>query len=93
MKVQNFNLSGVIVNKVTSKNNDEKNVESKRQFFSDRVEFSGQKTIEEVNRNISDSIASSSKARVSDDRLQAIKQKIQQNEYYVSSMDIARAML
>lgn len=70
-----------------------KDTKSKSTVNSDRLEFSSQTSVESISKKVTDSVVSTKNSRVSSERLEMLKERIANDEYFVSSMDVARAMM
>ncbi len=66
--------------------------EEKASYNTDRVEIGIRMTAEDENLSIKDSILRSEKQGISPERLEALKQKISQNQYYVSTEEIVKSI-
>jgi anti-sigma28 factor (negative regulator of flagellin synthesis) len=93
MKIDNINnitsYNSIPSDKTVKKNN----AEEKAAYSSDRVEIGTRTTVVKEYLNVKDRIIQAEKQGASQERLDALKKKISQNEYQVDTEDIAKSIL
>jgi len=93
MKIDNLgnisNYSNISSERAVKKNvNEEKTANS-----TDRVEIGLRTTTEEASAQIKDNIIKAEKQKISSERLDAIKNKIRNNEYHVDTEEIVKSII
>ncbi|MDF2567473.1 MAG: hypothetical protein K0R90_929 [Oscillospiraceae bacterium] len=92
MRIDKINQSPVLTPPVGDKV--KKEVASEKASRStDRVEIQSQPSIDSVKKQIKENIIQNQKSQISAERLEAIKQKINQGEYYIDTNELVRSIL
>ena len=93
MKIDNMgNISNY--NNISSDKTAKKPVkEEKTAGSTDRVEIGVRTSVEEASAQIKDNIIKSEKQKISSERLDAIKNKIKNNEYHIDTEEIVKSII
>ncbi|NLK40303.1 MAG: hypothetical protein GX303_08715 [Clostridiales bacterium] len=62
-------------------------------YSSDRIEIGEKVSIKEINQKLQENITKLEKQRITPERLEEIKEKISQNNYFVSTEEIVKKIL